>query len=265
MKINRILFLVGLAVAAITTSTAQQRGNAPTLAEIKIAADAGDPVAQTDLAERMGYGSAECERLLRKAADQNYAPAQGKLGHMLLNRSRMSLGRTPEQRAALGKEALKWSTLAAGQGNKRGQADLASIFLEGKLVKQDLIEAYKWGDLATEAGPFDTAGVGGRSWRDQAILKMNAEQMAEARRRVAAFVPRQLTEPPWLKEIKLKGINGPAERRMAMINNQTFMKGDVLPVSVGDKKIQVRCVEVHADSVLVAIEGVAKVRELRMD
>jgi len=48
---------------------------APTLEQIKIAADAGDPVAQDKLAERFNFGSAQAEVWYHKAAGQGYAHA----------------------------------------------------------------------------------------------------------------------------------------------------------------------------------------------
>jgi Sel1 repeat len=134
-----------------------------------------------------------------------YAHAQGRLGKMLLMRSRMTSGLKPDARAAIADEAFKWITLAANQGDKQGQANLADVCLEGKLVKQDLIEAYKWGELSSKGLSYDVAAVIGRSARDAAILKMNADQIAEARKRVAVFVPHQpqkseLPELAWVKK-----------------------------------------------------------------
>jgi TPR repeat protein len=58
---------------------------------------------------------------------------------------------------------IDWATLAANQGDKQGQANLAEIYLEGKLVKQDLIEAYKWGDLSAKNPSPDFIVFSGRS------------------------------------------------------------------------------------------------------
>jgi hypothetical protein len=240
------------------------------LADLKIAADAGDPVAQTELADRVGALSPESEVLLRMAAAQNYAPAQGKLGNRILNRSRMQFGKTPEECAALGKEALMWCMRAAMQGDKKGQAGLASIYLEGKWIHRDFVQAYKWGDLAAQAGSTEVAGVLGQSCRHDATLKMTREQIEEARKLVAEFKPVgpeffDLPPPPLYSDLKLKGISGSGNRRLAMINNQTFASGDQLPVKVGDKKVNVRCVEIHERSVIVAIEGESGQKELSLD
>jgi len=117
---------------------------------------------------------------------------------------------------------VRWIALAANQGDKQGQADFASVFLEGKFAKQDLVEAYKWGELASQGSAISVAAISGRSTRDAAILKMNADQIAEARKRVAAFVPHkpqrsELPEPAWVKKIKLNGISGTPAKRFATI------------------------------------------------
>jgi hypothetical protein len=248
--------------------------SAPVLAEIKIAADAGDPAAQDKLAEKFLARSdvAQAELWYRKAAEQGFAHPQGRLGSILLKRSRSSGNMNPEDRDVVRADAVKWITLAANQGDKRGQADFADICLEGKLVKQDLVEAYKWGELAAQGPKNDSATRGGRSTRDGATLKMNAAQIAEARRRVAAFVPHQVKpseipavpDPAWVKQIKLNGISGAGARRLAIINNQTFQRGDELKVKIAEKSVKVRCVEVKESSVLITIEGLEGERELKL-
>ena len=63
------------------------------LEQIKIAADAGDPVAQDKLAS---HDPANAEMWYRKAAAQGYAHSEGQLGHRLIFRSRMSFNLKPE-------------------------------------------------------------------------------------------------------------------------------------------------------------------------
>jgi hypothetical protein len=245
----------------------QNSGSA--LAEIKAAADAGDPAAQDKLAQQfiLRTDTKQAEFWYRKAAEQGYAHAQGKLGDMLLNRSRISINGTPVQRAAMSDEALKWATLAANQGDKRGQADLASICLEGKLVKPDLIEAYKWGDLAAQGSMLDPATISGRSTRDSAILKMTPDQISEAKKRVAAFIPHipgkdELPEPAWVGKIKLAGLSGAGDRRLAIISGTTFSQGETASVKVAGRTVKVHCMEIRENSVLVEVDGLDKPHEL---
>lgn len=243
----------------------------PSLAEIKIAADADDPAAQDKLAQSfiMRADTKQAEIWYRKAAEQGYAHAEGQLGNMLLMRSRMSVGLKLAARSEMSDEAVKWITLAANQGDKRGQADFADICLEGKLVKQNLVEAYKWGDLAAQGSMIDVATIAGRSTRDSAILKMDADQIAEARKRVAAFTLHQpqkseLPEPSWVQKIKLNGINGTTEHRFALINNRTFEKGDQASIKIGEKTVTIQCVEIRESSAVISIEGIDGTRELKL-
>jgi hypothetical protein len=258
------ILIVTLTFAA---SCAFAQPTATTLEQIKIAADAGDPVAQDKLAERMD--SVQAEVLYRKAAAQGYAHAEGKLGNMLLMRSRITFALKPSARAAIEPEALKWITLAAYQGDKQGQTDLASIYLEGKLVKQDLIEAYKWGELSAKNPSPDFVVFSGASTRNAAILKMNADQIMEGRKCVAAFVPHkpqksELPEPAWVQKIKLGGISGTPDHRLALINNKTFEKGDQSTVKIGETLVMVHCLEILESSVVISIEGLDGTRELKM-
>jgi hypothetical protein len=254
-------------VLCIVAACAFAQTNEPILAQIKIAADAGDPVAQ----DKMGavYDTANAEVWFRKAAEQGYVHSEGRLGNMLLMRSRITFVLNPSARAAIEPEALKWIILAANQGDKQGQADFASIYLEGKLVKQDLIEAYKWGELSFENPSQEFIVFSGDSIRNAAILKMNADQIAEARKRVAEFVPHKpqksdMPEPAWVQKIKLGGISGTPDHRLALINNKTFEKGDQSAVKIGKKLVIVHCLEIRESSVVVSIEGIEDTRELKM-
>jgi hypothetical protein len=170
----------------------------PDLAKIKIAAEAGDAEAQDKLAEKFRSHGDTAQAIVwyRKAAAQNYVHAQGKLGNILLMRYEMHLDTKPEVRGAVAIEARKWITLAANAGDKPAQADLAQLCLKGSLVRLDYVEAYKWSELAAQGSPFEPSSITGKSVRDSAILKMNAAQIEEARKRANSFVPQPAAAPP---------------------------------------------------------------------
>jgi len=242
------------------------------LAQVKIAAEAGDAAAEAKLAESYSYHNDPAQTVIwyRKSAMQGYLPAQAALGETLLWRWRMGITLKPEARYVIGAEALKWISLAAGQGNKQSQANLAQLFLEGNLVQQDYVQAYKWGELAAQGSPYNMPSVSGKSTRDAAILKMNTAQIEEARRQVAAFSPQSpkpaaIVEPAWVQEIKLVSIGGPPEARLAIINNRTFGPGDVINLKLGGQPVAVRCVEIRDVSVVVAIAGIEGTRELKLN
>ncbi len=249
-------------IFAAACASAQQP--APTLEQIKIAADAGDPAAQDKMAER---DSAHAEIWYRKAANQGYVHAQGKLGNILFQRCFLSPN---NKTAAQTDEAIKWATAAANQGDKLGQANLAKIYFEGKWVKKDLVEAYKWGELSAQnPAPEFIVLFPGSSTRDAAVLQMNADQIAEAHRRVAAFVPHQpersdLPEPAWVQKIKLSGISGGPNHYLATIGNATLKAGESATVKVGEQPTIIHCLKITANTTTISIDGVAGTQTLRL-
>jgi hypothetical protein len=240
----------------ICTAALAQTGDS--LIQLKTAAEAGDSAAQTQMGER---APAQAEMWYRKAAAQGYARAQGKLGNLLLMRARMGINLKPDTKAAVAQEALKWMGLAASQGDKQGQSDLADVCLEGKWVKPDLIAAYQWSELACQGVSFEVYAVMAHSTRDRAILKMTADQLAEGKRRVAEFKPRAAVKsdvpaPAWVQQIKLTGISGGPDHRLATIGNHTFAPGERGPVKLGGKPVAIQCLSITATNVTITIEGV---------
>lgn len=256
-----IAFSFALLLGATWPALAQTGSS---LEQIKAAADAGDPATQDKLAEKYILRSdlKQAELWYRKAAAQGYAHAQGKLADMLLTRAKMSVGLKPADKTAIGDEGIKWAILAANQGDQLGQANLADAYAEGEFIKQDWIQAYKWAELSARqpGSMFNPAGISARSIRDSAILKLSEPQLAEARKLVAEFSPHaaaksELPLPAWVKEIKLSGLSGLPDHRLAIINDTTFAVGESDVIKVAGKKVNMTCKEIREKSVLVQLEG----------
>ena len=85
-------------------------------------------------------------------------------------------------------EAVKWFRKAAEQGDDMGQEQLGERYYFGDGVPKDYVEAYKWFNLASAQGDElakqDLPAI---------ELKMTPEEIAEAQRRSATFVPRKET------------------------------------------------------------------------
>lgn len=242
------------------------------LIAVKTAAAAGDPAAQDTLAgESVRHGNfLDAELWYRRAAEQGYVHAQGKLGEMLLAHAGLGAGVKTQTAEAIGLEAIKWLKLAANGSNTLAQAELAGVYFNGQFVKADLLEAYKWGDIAAHA-PLSIAGSeAGRSVRDAASRKMSFDQIVTARQRVATYyshVPftHEPPDPAWVADIKLTGVSGPPDARLAIINNQTFGTGDTSTLKLGGTTVQVHCLEVRDKSVLLRIAGLHRPRLLMME
>ena len=77
-------------------------------------------------------------------------------------------------------QALRWSRLAAEQGNASSQALLGMMYFGGEGVEQDFVTAYMWLMLSA-SGP----GIGGARETMEGLTRfMTAEQIAEAEARV---------------------------------------------------------------------------------
>jgi len=74
----------------------------------------------------------------------------------------------------------------AEKGEPWAQVNLAESYEKGKGVAQDYIEAWKWYDLAAAQGLRQATES-----RNTMMQHMTPEQIAEAKKRIAAFVSRK--------------------------------------------------------------------------
>lgn len=82
--------------------------------------------------------------------------------------------------------AARWLRLAADQGHSRAQNSLSTFYFTGVGVRRDLVEAWKWATLSADR----LRGRGRKIVLDnRAVIEreMTSAQIAEARRRVAAW------------------------------------------------------------------------------
>ena len=69
------------------------------------------------------------------------------------------------------------------------------------------------------------------------------------------------TGPVVVTDLRLTGIGGTADRRVANINNRAFVKGDDGEMTVGGSKIQIHIIDILEDAVILTVNG--EQRELR--
>ena len=83
-------------------------------------------------------------------------------------------------------EAAKWFRLAAEGGDPLAQFDYGQRCAAGIAVPKDPVEGLKWYLLAAAQGQQDSVGK-----VKDLEASLSSEQIAEARKRVAAFSPRR--------------------------------------------------------------------------
>jgi len=232
----------------------------PTLAEIKIAAEKGDAEAQNKLGDaylgQLNFSSAA--GWFEKAANQGVVDSQWRLGQILLN-GRPKVAEGSAAVPANKKEGIRWLLIAANQGYGSAQLDMGNCYESGNGVKRDYVEAYKWYKLATAQNSI-TAKV----YLDRIILKLNSQQIEEGQKRAESFVPSKTKiEPPSLfDKIILKGIVGSVDHRLAILNNVTFETDESKKLKIDQREVNVRCIEIRDNSVLVRVEGLESDKEI---
>jgi len=115
----------------------------------------------------------------RKAAEQDYADAQWRLG-LCYHKGQG----VPQDDA----EAMHWYRKAAQQGDADAQNNLGTSYANGEGVIRDDVQAYKWINLASAQGETNAN-------KTLLILeqRMPPEQIAEGRRLARQFEPRKET------------------------------------------------------------------------
>ncbi len=93
-------------------------------------------------------------------------------------------------------EAVAKETLPdAEAGVPEAQYLLGMMYVNGKGVSADFVEAYKWLELAAAQGDAEAVKA-----RDLVFRLLKPEQIAEGKRRAAAFVPAKNPAEPALKK-----------------------------------------------------------------
>ena len=258
--------LVTILLLVVWTDTSRgQSSNLPSLAQIKAAAENGDADAQTKLGASysMSGNPDEAAKWYRRAAEQRNTDAQLRLGHYLLT-GKPHMAKDKKIVAESTKEGVRWLTKAATQGHATAQCELGQCYEGGVGVKMDKLEAYKWYRLASKKGTlFAESGL------NRLILNLTSQEIAEGEKRASNFVIGQAPsdEPrkqAILSELSLKGIAGPEQHRVALINNKRFGIDDETALNLYGETVKVRCIEIHERSVVISVVGVADRYELSL-
>ena len=157
------LALAGLLIMAVTQSAT------------------ADSVARRAEAAMARQNYAAAVALLSPPAQHGNRDAQALLGYLY------EIGRGVPQDET---QAALWYRRAAEQGQSFAQYQLGLLYDKGHGVPVDVVEAEKWLILATAASP-PAAADERRSVRDAVRTKMTRGEIAEARMRALAWLPRK--------------------------------------------------------------------------
>lgn len=86
------------------------------------------------------------------------------------------------------RESVRWFRLAADQGDAEAQGGLGLAYATGRGVTQDFVAAHVWMTLAAGRLTGETQ-TGALRFRATIEATMTSDQIADARRRAAAWSP----------------------------------------------------------------------------
>lgn len=104
--------------------------------------------------------------------------------------------------------------------------------------------------------------VPGFDWKDAESAAPAAAAAPKAAARDEAPWGGLVTPPKQYTDLKLTGLSGSANRRFAIINNQTFAAGESAKVKLNNSQVKVLCKEIRSKSVLVQVDGSSESVEL---
>lgn len=259
------LFIVLFMVPRLILRSESPVDGSPT-AELEAAAREGDIRAAEALGEE--YLSqlkfAAARNWFERAAKNGLPYAQWRLGEILKNGTPAIEGISAAVTADP-TNALRSFFRAARQGFPQALVELGRFYESGLAVPPDLVEGYKWYALAVEHGAEQAADL-----QDAVASQLTPEQRTEAEARIAKFragrqtIPSGLPEIPVVEQINLRGITGRKEKRLALINNETFREGEERALSINDRPIKVKCLEIRDQSVVLRLEGIVERKEFTL-
>ena len=254
----RIVFKVFLLLVVAGTCFAAEL---PDLAQLKLAAESGDPVAQYDYAGRISLSN-QPERIawIRKSAEQGYAPAQDALAENLSYRSNFD----PKKKMALQRESVQWASRAAYQGLTSAQSRLSGYYRNGTGLTKDPIKAYMWAQIAVQTSGGANGGMGGlvyRANRDGLIANTSSADIAEGQRLAAMFTRTKYARMNPIEadlifaQLKLSAIYEIKDHHSAVLNNVRFIIGETKDVKLDDQTVSLTCLNIQGKMAAFAIAG----------
>jgi TPR repeat protein len=223
----------------------------PDLAQLKIAAESGNPIAQFEYAGRIAITNAT-ERInwIQRSAEQGYAPAQDSMAEYCVKKPAFD----PKSRRALDREAARWASCAAYQGFAGAQCRLSDYYDRGAGLAKDPVAAYMWLEIAVRTVSGDrnpTMGLLYKAYRDALIARTTTENIAEGQRRAAEFKPMKFAQINPVEadlvfaDLKLSAIYNVKGYTSIVVNNVRFLVGETKAVRLSDQTSELTCLAIE--------------------
>jgi hypothetical protein len=237
------------------------------VAEIRKRAEAGDAAAQVAFADILTTHSRHADALswYLKAAARGNVAGQFHVGRTLLNGA---FGDPSDQTVhADPVEGLRWTYMAATNHNRDASWDMSHALQRGMGTSVDVVAAYAWLELHFESSP---GGYGSRGELNELALKMTTAEVDRALGLSAQFkdnrwqFPVTRVIPKDNSRLKLNGIITNGKESLAIINGKAVSEEETIHLDLKPGALNLKCLKIENDSVLISIEGEGQPRVLRL-
>jgi TPR repeat protein len=254
--------LIGLSLLIAIAAQAQRAELRGTLTQgfadlgaIKIQAEQGDVAAQVKLADAYLSQFKSADALVwYKAAAPKSLEAQYQCGNLLLF-GRLGI---PQSQNVMPNPAagIKWTYLAATSGHKEAWRNMAKALQSGSGCSTNLVEAYAWFSLLADSGD-----IVGRVEMNNLALKLSPDDILRGK-----SIEQNMQSEHWPQLIiqqnsksdlglKLNGLIPGGSHPLASINGKTMAEGESANIRLKKTTVNVKCLKINKDSVLIRVDG----------
>jgi hypothetical protein len=189
----------------------------------------------------------------RKAAAQGSVEGKYNVGHMLLfGAPGLPANMSVQPKPA---EGIRWTFMAATNSNANAWLDMSKALRQGIGTSTNLTQAYAWLSLYAKSS---SGLVLGQVYLNELALQMDTRTLQQAQNLAEQFRAGKW-QPPSIPEtdprLKLGGISFGSGTSLAMINGKTLAEGESATVTFKTGTLNIKCLKIQKDSVLIAVEG----------
>lgn len=234
--------------------------------KIKQKAEAGDAKAQVTLADSLAshFRATVALAWYCKAAAQGNVEGEYRVGEMLLFGapgipSELKVEPNPT-------EGIRWTFMAATNFHPKACRNMAKALQQGLGTSTNPVEAYAWLKVYSETS---VGSIVGRVEMNELALKLDTTALQQGQDLAEQFKagrwrpPVRRAVPEDEPRLKLKGITF-GRIPLAMISGKTLAAGESARISAKQGTLNVTCLKIEKDSVLVAVDGEDTPRLLRL-
>lgn len=251
-----ILGVKYLAVMLLTIVVGAAQTKVPSLADLKVAAERGDALAQYAYGNRIQSSNpADSFAMILKSADQGYGPAEDAVGQHYKTFAPIN---KPKDGGKMERLAVRYTSRAAFKGIPRSQERLSSFYERGAGLPRNPTLAYGWLAIAakTAVGPIYSTTF--KSQLDHLIAKTSSDIIVAGQKFADAFQPMPAGFNPveadiLVAQMKVNAFYVADGKPGVLVNQARFVEGETKVLKFDDIPTEVTCVLIRGKNVTMRI------------